>query len=172
MYLKQLYENNRLLFLAVVLFICGQMFVVLIWGIVITPFYNYGMYSEVMEVKKEYPVFEIEPDGRLLRGEDYSAQQWDKILMPLHFFADINNSNRLYQTDIKRLLTKMHLSAPDEKFLVQCNYQQFENWYKNYLQTITKQHIGHLIVRYHTYQYQFNKLQPTATALHLAQLCH
>src|SRR5438128_4625339 len=129
MYIRQLHSYSRVLFAIVIVFICAQLFVILIWGIVITPFYNYGMYSEPMDIKKSYEVFEVEVNGRRLRGQDFSPQQWDRIILPLQFYADIKKSNELYKTDIKRLLDKMHISHNDGNFLLTCNYPQFENWY-------------------------------------------
>lgn len=171
MYLRQLYNHSRLLSALVIIFICGQLFVILIWGIVITPFYNYGMYSEVMPVRKTYKVFEVELNGRRLRGQDFSPQQWDKIVVPLQFYVGIKTSNELYRTDIKRLLEKMHIAANDANFLVSCNYQQFENWYKNYLEQLTNEKINSLSLNQRSYQYHANKLEATNSLLPLSQLC-
>lgn len=171
MYLRQLHTHHRLLSAFAIIFICGQLFVILIWGIVITPFYNYGMYSEVIEIKKNYEVFEVEVNGKRLRGEDFSPQEWDKIILPVQFYAAINKSNELYNTEIKRLLDKMHISVNDQNFLLSCQYQQFENWYKDYLQSITKQKAASLTIHYRNYKYDLNKLVPTTSSLPLSQLC-
>ena len=171
MYLRQLNTHHRLLSAFAIIFICGQLFVILIWGIVITPFYNYGMYSEVIEIKKNYEVFEVEVNGKRLRGEDFLPQQWDKIILPLQFYAGINKSNDLYKTEIKRLMDKMHIPVTEQNFLLSCNYQQFENWYKDYLQNVTKQKTASLKIQYRNYEYRSNKLEPTASSLPLSLLC-
>ena len=171
MYLRQLQTHSRLLSALVIVFICGQLFVILIWGIVVTPFYNYGMFSEVIDVKNSYQIFEVEVNGKRLRGQDFSPQEWDKIMLPLQFYSGIKQSNELYKTDIKRLLDKMHLSASDANFLLSCNYQQFENWYRNYLQDVTNQKTESFTVNYRSYEYRLNKLQPTSSFIPLSQLC-
>jgi hypothetical protein len=130
------------------------------------------MFSEVIEVKNGYQVFEVELNGKRLRGEDFSPREWDKIILPLQFFADIKKSNQLYETDIKRLLNKIHISAHDANFLLNCNYEQFENWYKTYLENITHQKTNFLTINYRSYKYQSNKLEPTDAVLPLSQLCN
>ncbi|MCW3081830.1 hypothetical protein [Segetibacter sp.] len=171
MYLRQLQKHSPLLTALVIIFICAQLFVILIWGIVITPFYNYGMFSEVIKVKNAYQIFEVELNGKRLRGKDFSPQKWDKILLPLQFYAGIKTSNQLYKSDIKRLLYKMRIPANDANFLLTCNYQQFENWYKDYLQDVTNQKIEAFAVSYRNYQYHSNKLQTSPTAIPLSQIC-
>ncbi|MCW3112202.1 MAG: hypothetical protein JWR18_598 [Segetibacter sp.] len=129
------------------------------------------MFSEVIAVKDDYQVFEVEVNGKMLRGGDYSPQEWDKIILPLQFYASVNQSNQLYKTEIKRLLHKMHLSANDANFLISCNYAQFEKWYKSYLQHITHQKTESLSVNYRNYKYHLNKLEATPSHIPLSQLC-
>ena len=171
MYLRQLRTHSPLLAALVILFICGQLFVILIWGIVITPFYNYGMYSESIQIKDKYEVYEIELNGKKLRGQDFSPQEWDKIILPLQFYRGIGESNTLYKTDIKRLMNKMHIKATDANFLQTCNYQQFENWYKHYVEYITKQKTHSLNIISSTYSYSGNNLIASPSTISLSQLC-
>ncbi|HEX8459879.1 MAG TPA: hypothetical protein VF623_00550 [Segetibacter sp.] len=171
MFLKKVYNYNRWLFLAICLFITAQLFVILIWGIVITPFYNYGMFSEVMHVEKSYSVFEVELNGKLLRGQDFSSEQWDKIILPLQYYTEINKSNDLYRTDVKRILGKMHISAQDENFLSICDYSDFKNWYADYLLQVTYQPVHSL--KLYKRNYKFTKtLLPTDSVTMLTQICH
>ena len=171
MYLRQLQTYSRLLSALVIIFVCGQLFVILIWGIVVTPFYNYGMFSEVIDLKDNYQVFEVELNGKRLRGQDFSPQEWDKIILPLQFYAGIQKSNELYKTDIKRLMDKMHISTKDANFIQSCNDEQFENWYKNQLQEITNQKAESVTVTYRNYKYHSNKLETMTSFILLSQLC-
>jgi hypothetical protein len=171
MFLQQLHRYNKRLAILVIAFICIQLFVIIIWGLVISPFYNYGMFSEVMHVNKSYRIFEVEVNGRRLRGQDFSAQQWDKVILPLEYYASINKSNTLYKTDIKRLLEKIHIETSDKNFLQQCNYQQFENWYKKYVATITFTPVHTINITYRLYKFS-DTLKPTDSVQHLAHLCH
>jgi hypothetical protein len=148
MFLRELQTHNRLLSALVIIFICGQLFVILIWGIVSTPFYNYGMYSEKISIQKNYNVFEVELNGKRLEGKDFSASEWDKILVPLQFYASIKSSNQLYKLQIRRLLNKMHVSVSEANFIQSCNYEQFENWYRSYLENVTSKKTETLAVTY------------------------
>lgn len=171
MLLKQVYKHSRFLFSAILIFIALQLFVNFKRGVTLSPFYHYGMYSEVMQVETNWTVFEIEQNGKLLRGQDYSPVEWDKIMMPLQYFSGISKSNQLYQTDVKRLLQKLSLNAPEKNFLVNCNYQQFLHWYKGYLQNITGQTTKSLHISNRLYHFHNGSLQALDSAYLLSQIC-
>lgn len=153
------------------IFIAGQLFINYKHGLVVSPFYNFGMYSERFSVRKDYNVFEIVQNGKLLQGKDFSAQGWDKILLPLQYYSGINRNNQLYQSEIKRLLPKIKVNPTDHHFLSDCNYKDFEKWYKDYLSDITSTNTTSLIINYRTYQFQDNELTPTDAVIPLQQLC-
>lgn len=171
MFLPHLYKRSKLLFVLMALFIVSQLLIGYKHGMVISPFYNYGMYSEVFKINNSYEVWEVEQNGKLLRGEDFSPQEWDKILLPVQYYASINSSNDLYQSEVKRLLSKMHLAAKDEHFLQQCNYSSFENWYRNYVSNVTHQNVTTLAIRQRLYNFDGSKLIPTTSVTPLAALC-
>ena len=52
MFLQKVYKHSKLLFLAMLGFIAGQLFINYKHGVVCSPFYHYGMYSEVMKVRQ------------------------------------------------------------------------------------------------------------------------
>jgi hypothetical protein len=155
-----------------IFFVAAQLFINFKQGLVISPFYHYGMFSAVSKLKDSYEIIEVQQNGKMLRGQDFSIQEWDKIMLPLQYYAGINSNNKLFRTDIKRLLTKLHLSANDKNFLLQCNYQQFENWYKNYLAQITNQPTNTLNICFHQYRFTSNKLIATDSVTVLSQQCN
>lgn len=171
MFLQQVNKHSKTLLVLMLVFIAVQLFINYKHGMVVSPFYSYGMYSEVMNVKGQYRVFEITQNGERLRGRNFSPEQWDQLILPLQYFAGISKSNELYQSDIKRLLTKLHLSANDVDFISKCNYQQFEAWYKDHLEQITNKKTQSFSVVYRSYVYQSNALKPTADSLPISQLC-
>jgi hypothetical protein len=154
-----------------VFFIIGQSLVAFKRGILITPFLNYGMYSEVFRVDTLYPVFKIEQNGKLLRGQDFSPQQWDKILLPLSYYANKDRNNSLYDTEIKRILAKARIETTANNFLIGCNYAAFENWYSKYLTTITGKQTQSLKIYYQAYRYH-KTLTATDSIIPLSALCH
>lgn len=173
MYLQQLYKHNKWLFSLVILFITGQVFVILIWGIVVTPFYNYGMYSEVMIPKKEYWLYEVNVNGKKLQGKNFSPQQWDKIILPLYYYSSVNvKSNALFYSDVKRIMNKMFLNPNEKRFLQNCNEEQFTEWYKRYLSASLSSPVNALHIRYRKYLFKDEMLRSSNTFYTLSQLCH
>ncbi|CAN5432207.1 hypothetical protein BH10BAC3_BH10BAC3_40310 [soil metagenome] len=93
-------------------FIAGQLFVFYRSGMVFSPWYNYGMYSEVIKPQKEYALYNVYDDGKIMAGNDYSPQQWDQIHFNLvQADAAACNSN-FYEKEISRLFHKFHLPTP------------------------------------------------------------
>lgn len=139
---------------------------------VVSPFYHYGMYSEVMNVKTNYPVLEVEVNSHMLMAKDFSPQQWDKIVMPLNYYAGINKSNALYNTDIKRLISKFHVAADGSKFLQNCDSNNFIKWYSSYLESMINQKVDALNIHWRNYQFKSGLLQATNSIIPLAQACN
>ena len=172
MFIKQLYNYSKLLFLLMILFLTGQLFINYKFGVVVSPFLNYGMFSEVFTVKPQYQVWEVDVNGKRLQARDFSIQQWDKVILPIQYFYSINSSNELYRTEIRRLFNNLHITTDEKKFLQTCNYLQFEQWYRSYLERVTGSSIHSLAIHYHAYQYNGSRLIPTQTDTLLPQLCH
>jgi hypothetical protein len=172
MFLKKVYKYNKFLFLTMIAFSTVQIFVSFNRGIVISPFFNYGMYSEAFNTPGSYPVFEIEQNGKLLRGEEFSPEDWDKIILPPSYYANIKASNALYHKEVKRILERIGITTNDERFLTACNYKEFEKWYGKYLFQITGQPTTSLKIYSRVYQYRPHKLVPTDAITPLAALCN
>jgi len=171
MFLKKLYRHNKWLFLLMILFITGQLFINFKRGMVVSPFYHYGMYSEVMKPNLVYGVYEVEVDKVLLQANNFSAQQWDKIILPIKYFHALDSMNLLYQTDVKRLMSALNLKTDDRKFILPCNAKLFYKQYKNYLIHILDAKIDTLDISYRMYSFTGNRLKPTTQVSSLAQLC-
>lgn len=155
-----------------ILFIAGQLFINYKHGVVFTPFFHYGMYSEVMKVNTDFAVWEVEVNNKKLQTADFSIQDWDKIVLPLQYYAGIGKSNAVYLADTKRLLNNIGIAADDQKFLNACDASSFQKWYKGYLQKIIGIEINSISIHSRTYQANNNKLVPTDRDTLLAQLCN
>lgn len=176
MFIKQVYKHNKWLCLAMILFMAGQLFVNYKHGMVVSPFFHYGMYSHEIKIEKSYPVVEVTINGKLLRGQDYTPQQWDKIMLPIQYYSNIQHSNELYHNEVKRLLQKLSITTNEANFLQQCDEASFVKWYKNYLSFITKEPVPIAIgmqLEINERQYIFNGhiLTQTDSLKSLAQLC-
>jgi hypothetical protein len=173
MFLQKVYRHSKWLFCLFVAFIIGQLFINFKHGMVASPFLHYGMYSEPMKVNDSYGVFEVYVDGKMLQGKDFSPQQWDKIIVPLRYFANLKHrSNELYYTDIQRLMKAVKLAPDQQHYLQQCNAEEFRQWYIRYLETVIDKPIHQLDTRYRIYRYNNTSLQPTDAILSLEQLCN
>jgi hypothetical protein len=171
MFLKKVYNYSRGLFLFMALFVIAQLFVNFKQGMLLSPFYHFGMYSEPFKLEESYNVFEVRQNGKLLQGKDFSAQQWDKILLPIAYYADIKTNNILFEKEVKRILAKLHVAPDQKQFLETCDYNQFENWYKTYLQNITAISTTSIDVTSRLYTFKEGRLQTTSSVTLLSQLC-
>ncbi len=171
MYLLRLYQHSKVLFAAIVLLATAQLFINYKHGVVLSPFYHFGMYSATMPVENRYEIWNVEVDGKILKGADYSTQQWDEILLPLQYYAGINASNSLFTIDAQRLLAHLHINANETCFLQPCNGKQFQQWYKKYLQNILGTNVRSVAVYRKVFVFNQGRLQPTDSLTPLSQLC-
>jgi hypothetical protein len=143
-YLKRLYIQHKGWFLFVVCFIIAQLFIIYKWGVVCSPFYNYGMYSEVMKPAEKYKLINVEVNGKALQAKDFTPQYWDKIMLPL----SLNNEQQQWNSYVYKHVVQVYLHANDSSPYVN-NYSsvQFQQWYKNYLQPILSTKIDSLKIR-------------------------
>lgn len=153
-----------------VLFALCQMAINCKQGVVFTPFFHYGMYSSKIALQKNTHVLEVYVNGNMLRGSDFNAVQWDKVMVPLYLFAATRANQTFYENDVKRLLQKVGISARDQHFIAACQYNAFESWYKQYLSGIVGQQV--VTVNILSRAYLMNtQLQPTDRVNKLSEVC-
>ena len=155
-----------------ILFVLLQLFINVKRGIVATPFLHYGMYSHSIKIERRYEVLEVKVNDKLLKGSDFTPQQWDRILLPLNFYIHLHVSNSLYENEVERLLGKFHISTQDQDFLQQCDFDSFEKRYNKYLKNVRNQPIHSCLVQLRVYQYKDARLMPADSVTNLARLCH
>ncbi len=152
------------MFMVMILFIVGQAVINFNHGAVATPLYNYGMYSEVFKVKPVYAVIKVEVNGRNLRGEDFSIQQWDKIYLPIRYYlaADSNNNQMI---DIRnRMFSKLglhSLQSSNHHFTnTIISPKQFMDWYAKYLDEIVEAPVQSVLIKQQPFSSQKTILSP------------
>lgn len=131
MYLTKLYHYHKFLFAAIVFFIGMQLLVTYKRGMVISPWYNYGMYSEKMYPKQIYEV------NNRLAGNTWlyliAPQYDDKINLTLDNYRKLAQNDSLYRNEITRLFAKFHLPVPKENFYQSpFNKRDFDAWFTQY----------------------------------------
>lgn len=171
MFLNLLYKHSKLLFVLMIAFICGQLFINVKYGLVFSPFYHYGMYSQVMRPQSEYLVPEIVVDGILLKGNDFTPWTWDKILQPVNYFTAIPAGNSLYKNEVTRLTPAFLSSGKTANFLQACDYEGFIDWYTKYLADVLRRPVKTVEVTSRKYTFSNGKLEPTPITFTLGNQC-
>lgn len=114
MFLKKVYRHNKWLAVGMLFFVVMQLFVTYKRGMVLSPWYNYGMYSKRMTIQPMYQV-NIIPGQK---GGDHSPQAWDKLHYTLQQFRLLDRNDSLYEQEITRLFRKAHLPIPDKQHFI------------------------------------------------------
>jgi len=114
--------------------------------------------------QQNYIVYKVYTDGVLLKAEDFTIQEWDKIYLPLFMYlaADTVNNNIIEIRN--RLLHKTHLTiGMRNKYFTNSNLtnEVFMDWYRNQLSSITGNHIKDVSVI--KCNYHWNKSNLTLT---------
>jgi hypothetical protein len=105
---------------------------------VFSPFYHYGMYSEIMKPKPSYTAYQVYIDGEILQTKNYAPQKWDKIVQPIVYFSKHSNWNAQMFAEVNRL-TGIN---DQKKYLDQITKQEFYAWYKHYLTSVLGKEIN------------------------------
>jgi hypothetical protein len=148
MYLKNLFKQSKCWFTVVAVFIVCQLFINFKHGMVFSPFYHYGMYSEVMKPQQVYPVFGVVVDGEELKAKDFTPQEWDKIIQPVDYYSKHQQWNNEMFAQAHRL-TGINDSA---KYFNRLTKNDFNFWYQQYLSQILGREITSFSIQLKTYQ--------------------
>ncbi len=132
-FIKKVYRYSKPLGIGMLFFVTVQLFCFYKGGMVFSPWYNYGMYSERINVKLSYEALKL--DG--ISGNNYSPQAWDKIHYTAQQFWQIKKNDTLYETEIKRLFAKTHLFIPvKSKYTFKVDSLTTSKWILKYLTSI------------------------------------
>lgn len=161
MYLKKLYKQHKGWFIIVVIFSAAQIINNVRQDIAFSPVYQYGMYSEYLSPKDTLYVYDVIVNGKQLQASNFSPQQWDKISLPLRYYANSYCNNSNIYTNIKRLLQKISIVTDSSNYVFPFDETGFMNWYKPYLSGMIKQNISSLQVNYSLYKFDtlFQKIK-------------
>ncbi|MFP5042654.1 hypothetical protein [Parasediminibacterium sp. JCM 36343] len=155
MYIKKLYHTNKWWFGLIMCFVLVQMVMDAKQGAAISPVYHYLMFSDSTPLEKKYTVAEITVNGQLLQTQHFSPYMWDKIDLSAEMYQSEKALNsRIWNKDIKRLL---HFKD-STKYVNHISPEQFNNWYKSYLQTILHKKVDSFSVVFADYRFDGNSL--------------
>lgn len=142
----------------IILFIAGQLFINYKRGVVLSPFFHYGMYSEVIQPATSYNVLEIFVNGSRLQTKNFSPQEWDKITLPVdRFYHQQMWNSQLFKADIHRMLP----FTDSGYFINTITEETFNNWYRQQLENITGKKINTFQIVFAGYTFNGTSLNKT-----------
>jgi len=128
MFIKKTYQYSKPLAIGMLFFTLVQLFCFYKGGMVFSPWYNYGMYSERIAIKPLYVVDAFPA----IEGNNFSPQKWDKVFVTLKGFRSLSQNDSLYKKEISRLFHKAHLPIPhNSNFLSNTSSASVKNWFQN-----------------------------------------
>lgn len=139
-FLYRVYQYNKKIFFFFLIF-AGFTLICNLTGFEITPFYVWGMYSQKEEIPKEYPVFKITAEGKLV---DYSTGYFPAtrffLLSPLSYYESmktIEDPTTIFLQ--KKLKEKYAWIQPyaDRVLNSAKEVKKFPAWYKRYIEQAT-----------------------------------
>ena len=166
MYLKQLYQHNKLWCCIVVFFIVAQLAINYKKSFVVTPFFNYGMFSSPVLPPDSLQVFQVEVNGKLLQPLDFTPQQWDNVILPLNYFYIANTtSDTLWKKVSNRIFRITDVNTVAANYAIQVTTNQFYRWYQTQLQKMLPNKIASIRIFSAIAINKQNKLAITTTQL-------
>jgi len=131
-------------------------------GAVLSPFYNYGMYSDKISPEEDYEVMKIYVDGALLKGKDFSSQEWDRLYLSLQRYLDKDSVNDDMITVKNRLLRKLHAGRFENlnaAFSGTIPATGFQHWYKELVESLTREDAHNISIYKYKYKWDGNQLK-------------
>ena len=129
-YFKRLYKYNKLLFSIILFFALLQLGLTFKKGVLFSPWFKFGMYSQVLKIKDTYRVNKVDN----LKGSDFTAQQWDKIHWTLTQYQLHEKSDSIYENGIKPFFNQIHLYIPQKSiYYLSVDSANFSHWYYQYI---------------------------------------
>jgi len=158
-FLYKVYRYNKKLFFFFLAFAGFSLFCNLA-GFEITPFYVWGMYSQKEIQPKEYPIFKITANEKLV---DYSTGYFPAnrffLLSPLSYYASVKTPEDPTSIFLKEKLKEKYewvkqyadkvLNSPKE-------VEEFPGWFKNYIGQTTGEKVQSLKVELLLVSYENN----------------
>ena len=150
MYLKKLYLHHKGWFIVIVLFAVIQITINIHQDASITPFFHYGMYSQVIQPRSIYVVPEIQVNKQILQTKDFSPQEWDNIIQTVVLFEAQKKWN--YELYFQHIQPLLHLDD-STKYVNTFNPSNFQIWYKKHLSALLGKPIDSLVIRFNIMAY-------------------
>ena len=114
MFISKVYRHSKWMFGGMLFFVVMQLLCFYKGGMVVSPWYNYGMFSHQIKIDSVYTVCKA---GNL-QGHQFTPQGWDKIHYTKAQYDALPANDTLYEKEVKRLFAKLLLPVPAKKYFV------------------------------------------------------
>lgn len=135
MFLKQLYQHSKGLFLMFLLFVVAFVFLNLKWGMLSTPIYQYGMFSGPIYLKDTLRLTQVQVNGKAVNMSDQHFVSKDKMLVMPQKYLSATHQNSTVQKTMQGFFSKFgwgNLVELDGKDTL-VNSHIFMDWYHQQL---------------------------------------
>jgi hypothetical protein len=166
MFFKKLYQQNKILFITVVVFLSAYLFLNIKWGVIATPVQQYGMFSGKFNIEDPIPVYLIKANGKMINHARLSPIERDLLqAYPEYYQTQQSNNEAVYNSMKKFLFTGGIFveSRHKDKFFNQVNDTIFSNWYRARVSEIINAKVDSLEVYEQFFQWKDHGLHPIDT---------
>jgi hypothetical protein len=148
MFIKNLYQYSKAMFLAFTLFVLAFIFINYKWGMVATPVLQYGMFSGVFHVKDTQTVYIVEANHKLINNGEISFTNRDIIQVYIDNYQRYKAVNWSVYNTMKKYIGYTGLSSfmNAGKYTAAISNTVFTNWYRSKMEAITGEPIVSLVV--------------------------
>ena len=160
MFIKKLYQHSKLLFIAFMGFVTAFMVINYKWGIVATPFLQYGMYSKPVHIKDTLELYVLKVNNTDINWGGLSFSDKDKLQLFLKRYAIQQLVNEEVYTTMGR-----YLPVTAGNYHNKLSDTIFTSWYKQLVAQIIKAPVVSLAVYRQRLQWEpsgFKNIDSTA----------
>jgi len=161
MFLKDLYLNSKKLFIVVTIFVITYLYINYKQGIIVSPIYEYGMYSAYSHLHDTLTAYHIYVNDKIVDPAILNLAERDLVFIsPISFYTQAEQNNANFST-LYKVFNKMHFG----KIMVKSNFENnilqidFLNWYRKLLQQVLSITINRFAIYKQSYIYQDNNIK-------------
>jgi len=162
MFIKKLYNYNKLLAIAFICFVSCFLFLNYKWGMVATPVYQFGMFSGPIHLTDTQKVYKLYVNDEQLDITKYRFAQKDIMLVSLEKYTASKNGNSEVFHTMNYFFSKMgwrHLMN-EVVFTNDCNDLFFTKWFMKVVEAAIGYPVKKLTLYSQLYVWKENKPKP------------
>lgn len=166
MFLKALFNFNKIYFLVSLLLLLAFLFINYKWGMVASPISHYGMYSGIYKTKTAKTIYTHIVNGEVLKSQNLTIIQNDFLQSFPAYYESENTINHAVFNTMLPYLNKLSLAQQKDsaKFLNHYTKEEFKNWYVQKLSNIVNNKIDSFSIFRQNYIWNNTELAPAGLA--------